>query len=69
LGRPLTEDELCSKLLEWGKDSQEYEIGFIPFAIIKADCFQQASQQEPVLFDDLWVYNNSNADVMTADGR
>jgi hypothetical protein len=69
LGRSLTEAELCDKLTEWG-ESAEDEIGFESFALIKAAYFQKAAQRDPLLFDELWIYNNPDAEVVpqVADG-
>lgn len=65
LERPLTEAELCDKLTEWG-ESAEDEVGYESFALIKAAYFQQAGQKEPLLFDELWIYNNPDLDAVTA---
>jgi len=68
LGRSLTEAELCDRLAEWAKSAED-EIGLESFAIIKIAYFQSASQKKPNLFNELWIYNVSNTDVVTASGR
>jgi len=68
LGRSLTENELCIKLEEWARSAED-EIGLESFAIIKTAYFHQASQKEPVLFNELWIYNIPDADAVTADDR
>jgi hypothetical protein len=65
LGRSLTEGELCERLEEWAHSAED-EIGLESFALIKTAYFQSASQKVPTLFNELWIYNAPNADVVTA---
>lgn len=65
LGRPLTESELCDKLIEWAISAED-EIGLESFALVKAEYFWRASEKDPILFDELWIYNALDLDAVTA---
>lgn len=65
-GRMLNEQDLCTKLQEWA-ENQEVEIGLEPFAIVGNAYFQSAANRDKITFDDLWVYNDPNADVVSGN--
>ena len=57
----LNKDQLCAKLKDWA-ESAEDDIGLMPNSILKQAYLTQAMQQVPMLFDELWIFNNPEAE-------
>jgi hypothetical protein len=53
-GQPTLED-VCEKLNEWAQSAAD-EIGVDSFKILEHYYYQAAAAEDPVLFDELWIY-------------
>lgn len=52
--------ELLKKLSEWA-DNDEDEIGVLPFSIVGSTYLRSAASQDPLTWDELWIYNTTIA--------
>ncbi len=57
-------DDILEKIDEWRKDN-EWEIGFIPFAMLENAYLDSVAGRGPATFDELLAYTNKGLDIVS----